>query len=102
MRYFGFFEGMQYGECKEIFEEYKAIKNQITKADILKYIKSLPIAAITPMTVTDIFTGQPLEQAGLIEDGGFSFPIDFIHYYENYDIGIPTDYEQHIKAKLYK
>ena len=36
------------------------------------------------MTTQDIFTGEPLEQAGIIEDGDFTFPIDFIHYYENY------------------
>ena len=100
MKYFGFFEGMQYGNCKEDFNAYKDIKNQLNKAEILEYIKALPVAAVAPLSVNDIFTGQPLEQAGLIEDGEFSFPIDFIHYYAEYDIGIPLEYEKHIKSKL--
>jgi hypothetical protein len=100
MKLFGFFDGMQYGKSEEDFEAYKKIKNQISKTDILLYLKSLPIAAVAPMSVYDIFTGEPLEQAGLIDDGEFRFPIDFIHYYENYDIGIPLEYERYIKAKI--
>lgn len=100
MLYFGFFKGMQYGKCNENFETYKNIKNQLNKTEILKYIKSLPVAAVAPLSVSDIFTGQPLEQAGLIEDGDFSFPTDFIHYYSEYDIGIPHEYEMYLKTKI--
>ena len=99
MKYFGFFKGMKYGKCEEDFEAYKKHKNQLEKATILKHIKGLPIAGVAPMTTEDIFTGEALEQAGIIEDGDFTFPIDFIHYYEKYDIGIPADYEKHIMSK---
>lgn len=91
---------MQYGKCNEDFETYKNIENQLNKTEILEYIKSIPIAAIAPLSVNDIFTGEPLEQAGLIEDGDFTFPIDFIHYFENYNIGIPLEYEEYIKTKI--
>ena len=37
---------------------------------------------------------------GLIEDGDFCYPIDFIHYYEKYDIGIPVEYEKYIASKI--
>jgi hypothetical protein len=50
--------------------------------------------------VVDIFTNEPIEQSGIIEDGEFTFPIDFIHYYEKYDIGIPKEYEKYIKSKI--
>lgn len=100
MKCFGFFEGMQYGRCEEDFNTYKNTKNHIPKTDILKYIKSLPIAAVALLSVVDIFTGDPLPQAGLIEDGEFRFPTDFVHYYENYDIGIPAEYEEYIKTKI--
>lgn len=100
MKCFGFFEGMKYGKCEENFETYKNLENELNKADVLKYLKELPVAAIAPVSVEDIFTGEALEQAGLIEDGNFRFPIDFIHYYEKYDIGIPLEYEKHIKSKL--
>lgn len=100
MQYFGFFKGMKYGECEEDFEEYKHIDNQLKKADVLSYIKKLPISAVAPMSVTDIFTNEPIEQAGIIEDGGFTFPTDFVHYFEKYDIGIPLEYEEYIKSKI--
>ena len=100
MKCFGFFKGMNYGKCEEDFETYKELKNQLNKADILKYLKALPIAAIAPISISDIFTGEQLPQAGLVEDGGFRFPTDFVHYYERYDIGIPLEYEKHIKTKI--
>lgn len=100
MQTFGFFKGMKYGECEESFEQYKDFKNDLPKTEILKYIKSLPIAAIAPMTTVDIFNGQGIEQAGIIEDGEFTFPLDFIHYYEKYNIGIPKEYESYIKTRI--
>lgn len=100
MRYFGFFKGMKYGNCKDDFDSYKDIKNHLNKSDVLNYIKALPIAGVAPMSVDDIFSGEPLEQAGIIEDGEYTFPIDFIHYYEKYDIGIPIEYEKYIETKI--
>lgn len=100
MRCFGFFKGMKYGKCEEDFNTYIGIKNKLKKEDILQYIRRLPIAAVAPISVEDIFTGRPLSQAGLIEDGDFRFPTDFVYYYENYDIGIPIEYEIYIKSKM--
>ena len=97
---FGFFKGMNYGECEDVFEDYKKFRNQLPKETILNYLKNLPIAAIAPMSVWDIFTGEYLELAGLMEDGNFIFPIDFIHYYEKYPIGIPEEYEKYIIEKM--
>lgn len=97
--YFGFFEGMNYGNCKEKFEAYKTIKNKTKKSDILDYIKNLPIAAVAPMTTRDVFDGEPIEQAGIVVDGNFTFPTDFVHYYEKYNIGIPLEYENYILNK---
>ena len=100
MRYFGFFIGMKYGKCEENFEEYKKISNHLKKEDILKYLKSLPIAGVCPMSVEDIFDGEEIEQAGIVEDGEFTFPLDFIHYYEKYPIGIPVEYEKYIASNV--
>lgn len=100
MKYFGFFKGMKYGNCKDNFEDFKKIRNEIPKTEVLKYIKNLPIAAVAPMSVEDIFDGQDIEQAGIIEDGDFTFPLEFIHYYEKYDIGIPKEYEDYITTKI--
>ena len=99
--YFGFFKGMDhYGKCYEDFDAYKKIKNKLPKKDILAYLKQLPIADVAPMTTKDIFTGERLVQAGIYKDGPFTFPIDFIHYYKKYDIGIPIEYEKYIKKKI--
>ena len=100
MAYFGFFSGMNYGKCNDDFDSYKKIKNKLNKSDVLAYLKRLPIAAVAPMTTRDIFTGEPLEQAGIIEDGQFTFPIDFIHYYEKHDIGIPIEYEEYLTKRI--
>ena len=100
MKYFGFFKGMKYGKCKDDFNLYKNIENYLQKSEILNYMKTLPIAGIAPMSTEDIFSGEPLEQAGIIEDGDFTFPIDFIHYYEEYDIGIPNEYEEYIETRI--
>ena len=48
----------------------------------------------------DLYTGEDLGNAGLYDDPPFRFPIDFLHYYKKYDIGIPPEYEQHIIEKL--
>ena len=53
----------------------------------------------TSLPTYDIFTGEEL-QAGLYEDGDFVFPTDFLHYYKNYDIGIPYDYEKYLSGVL--
>lgn len=100
MTYFGFFSGMKYGKCNDDFESYKTIKNELNKADILAYIKQLPIAAVAPMTTKDIFTGEPLTQAGIVKDGDFTFPVDFVHYYEKYSIGIPIQYEKYLSKRI--
>ena len=100
MEYFGFFKGMKYGKCEDDFETYKKIKNHLKKEDILKYLKSLPIAGVCPMSVVDIFDGETIEQSGIVEDHGFTFPLDFIHYYEKYDIGIPVEYEKQIASNF--
>ena len=100
MIYFGFFRGMTYGECTDDFNSYRKIKNKLSKSTILAYLKRLPIAAVAPMSTKDIFTGEYLELAGLIEDGDFCYPIDFIHYYEKYNIGIPIEYEKYIANRI--
>lgn len=100
MTYFGFFKGMNYGKCNDDFDSYKNIKNKLNKSDVLSYMKRLEIACVAPMTTRDIFTGERLEQAGLYQDGQFTFPIDFVHYYEKYDIGIPIEYEKYLMNRI--
>ncbi|MCD7828316.1 MAG: hypothetical protein LUG85_07265 [Clostridiales bacterium] len=46
----------------------------------------------------DIFTGEPIDEAGIYTDDVFVFPIDFLRYYERYDIGIPPEYEEYLKS----
>ena len=100
MTYFGFFRGMTYGNRNEDFDSYKKIKNKLNKTKVLAYLKQLPIAAVAPVSTKEIFTGEYLEQAGLMEDGDFCFPTDFIYYYENYDIGIPVEYEKYLMNRI--
>jgi hypothetical protein len=44
-----------------------------------------------------MFTNETILSPGYYKDGDFVFPIEFLHYYKKYDIGIPKEYEQYIK-----
>ncbi len=100
MTFFGFFKGMKYGKCEDEFDNYKKIKNHISRDKILKYLEGLSVSAVAPMSTEDIFDGEEIPQAVIYEDGNFTFPTDFLHYYQKYDIGIPEEYEKYISLKL--
>lgn len=93
---FGFFKGLPYENCDENFEDYKNYKNSIPKSAILAHISSLD-AGLTTLPSHDIFSGEKLH-AGMFWDGEFTFPYEFLHYYKNYDIGIPYEYEAYLKG----
>ena len=95
---FGYFKGMPYEDSEENFDDYRNFKNSISKKQVISHIESLD-KGLTSLPTKDLFTGEPL-QAGLYEDGEFIFPIDFLHYYKNYDIGIPYEYEAYLKTIL--
>lgn len=94
---FGFFQGLPYdGYCTEKFDYYKHLKNSIPKEAVLEHISSLE-AGLTTLPSKDMFTGEKLH-AGAFWDGNFVFPYEFLHYYKNYDIGIPYEYEEYLKS----
>ena len=93
---FGFFKGMPYEDCEENFDDYCALKNSISKEQVISHIESLD-KGLTSLPTKDLFTGESL-QAGIYLDGDFVFPLDFLHYYKHYDIGIPYEYEEYLKT----
>ena len=93
---FGFFKGLPYEDCEESFDEYRGFINTISKEKVISHIESLD-KGLTSLPTKDLFTGESL-QAGIYLDGNFVFPIDFLHYYKNYDIGIPYEYEEYLKT----
>ena len=101
MRFFGYFKGLPYeraSKMNEEFDDYRKFKNTIPKEKVIAHIETLE-AGLTSLPTKDIFTGEQLH-AGLVIDGEFRFPLEFIHYYKNYDIGIPYDYEAYLKTIL--
>lgn len=98
MIFFGYFKGLPYERSTESFEQYRTYKNTIPKATVISHIESLE-AGLTSLPSYDIFTGQPLH-AGIYIDGEFRFPYEFLHYYKQYDIGIPYEYEEYLKHIL--
>lgn len=98
MTAFGYFKGMPYEDSEEDFDSYRGLKNSIPKEKVIAHIESLD-KGLTSLSANDLFTGEPL-QAGIYVDGDFIFPLDFLHYYKNYDIGIPYDYEAYLKTML--
>lgn len=98
MKDFGWFKIVPHGDGTEEFEEYKKYHNKIEKEKVARHMRTLR-AGVTSVPSYDVFTGEKL-QAGLFEDGEFIFPMEFLHYYENYDIGIPYDYEDYLVNEL--
>jgi hypothetical protein len=89
---------MPYEDSEEDFDSYRRLKNSIPKQKVIGHIESLD-KGLTSLRSKELFTGEPL-QAGIYEDGDFIFPLDFLHYYKNYDIGIPYEYEAYLKTIL--
>jgi len=95
---FGLFKGMGYTDRDgktESFEEYLHYHNRLSKHSVIQYIKSLPIS-VAGFPVKDIFSGKDDGIGALYEDGPFTFPVQFLRYYETYDIGIPPEYEDYL------
>lgn len=95
---FGYIKGMPYERATESFDLYKQLHNDIPKEKVISHIESLEPWA-TSLPSVDMFTGEKL-QAGQYHDGEFRFPLEFLHYYKNYDIGIPPAYEAYLKTIL--
>lgn len=95
---FGYFDFMPYEDSNEHFEDYRHLKNKIPKERVIEHIESLE-KWHTSLPGRDPFTGEKL-YSGLYNDGNFVFPLDFLHYYKNYDIGIPYDYEAYLMEIL--
>ena len=93
---FGFFSWMPYENSKDDFEEYKKLKNKIPKEKVIAHMESLEPWA-TSLPGKDPFTGERL-QSGVYDDGEFLFPMAFVHYFKNYEIGIPYEYEQYLEG----
>lgn len=94
---FGFFKGLPYGElCVEDHTEYMGYHNSLARDVIESHIRGLPVA-YSPMGLQrDNFMDIDLNDTGLVDDGPFRFPIDFIRYYSTFKIGIPLEYEQYL------
>lgn len=95
---FGYFKGLPYEDSEENFEDYRKFNNTIPKSKVIAHIESLE-KGLTSLPTRELFTGEKL-QAGIYEDGDFVFPLDFLHYYKHYDIGIPYSYEKYLKTIL--
>lgn len=97
MKFFGYFKGMPYEDSNDDFEDYRKFKNTLSRETIIRHIESLE-PALACLESLDIFTGEDLI-AGQYIDGDFGFPLEFLHYYKNYDIGIPPEYEEYLLKK---
>ena len=98
MKAFGRFKGMPHEGCTENFEDYKKFKNTIPKEKVIAYLESDKVEKCYGFMVSrDMFTGEKIE-CGLLEDAEYIIPMEFLHYYKNYDIGIPYEYEEYLKG----
>lgn len=99
IKLFGAWKNMHYAiVTKDTFKELSKVHNNIDKQKVIKHIESLDYLT-GGVSTYDMFTGERL-QAGQYIDGEFAFPLDFLHYHKNYDIGIPLEYEEYLKTIL--
>ena len=99
--YFGFFDGLGYTDSTDKYEDFKKLKNDLSKEKIMRHIKENVDVAYTQGYCKDIQTGTDLPiERGIYEDGVFRFPTGFVYYLETTDIGIPYEYEEYIKTIL--
>ena len=98
MLFFGWFKGLPYRTCDEDFETFKTYKNSIPKEKVIAHLEKLE-PALACLQSFDMFTGEELVP-GMFVDGKFRFPYEFLHFYKNYDIGIPYEYEEYLKTIL--
>lgn len=95
--FFGWWDGIQADlkhEVTDNFEDYKNYKNKLSRKAIYEHIKGLEFGLACTYSV-DKNTGKKLE-AGIIYDGNFVFPYEFLYFYSHYDIGIPYEYEEYL------
>lgn len=95
---FGFWDNMPYGFATDKYEDFVLFKNSIDKKIAVNHIESLDDSITSAMSI-DIFTGEEFN-AGIYEDGEFTFPVDFLRYYKTKDIGIPYEYEAYLENLL--
>lgn len=98
MIFFGYIKGMPYERATESFDDYKQLRNKISKSKVIAHLETLE-RWHTSLPSKDMFTGEKL-CAGQFHDGDFRFPLEFLHYYKNYDIGIPYEYEAYLNTVL--
>lgn len=97
---FGFWKNMPYGEPTDKLEDFFKYQNTLDKNLIIRHIEGLD-QWLSSERSTDIFTGEEFN-AGLLKDGNFRFPVDFLRYYKKLDIGIPSEYEAYLKTIMPK
>ena len=95
--FWGYWKELPYDvDTGETFEEYTKLRNTISREGVIRHLEKTPFSVMARVG-EDIFTGERLE-LGQYEDGKFVFPWEFLHYYKNYDIGIPYEYEAYLKS----
>ena len=95
---FGFWAGMPYGITTDKYEDFEQFKNSIEKERVIKHIEALD-DWIASEASEDLFTGERFN-AGVYEDGDFTFPVDFLRYYKTKNIGIPYEYETYLNRVM--
>lgn len=94
---FGLFRGLPYGAiCTQDYRDYLGYHNTLPRNVIEEHILTLE-AAYSPIgNARDTTMDIELKQTGLYDDGPFRFPIDFLRYFREFQIGIPPEYEQYL------
>lgn len=97
--FFGLFEGLPYGE-KSVFNEsiadYQRDDIKYDRKKILEYLIGLPVAL---MCSSEELFGENNFYSGIVDDGKFSFPTDFVRLFREGKVDLPVEYESYLNEK---
>lgn len=96
----GFFEGLMHGDCNVKYDDYEKMENDLSKEEIVSYLDSISATVVTLNFAFDLVTGHDIGSAIMKTDGVYRWPGELQYHIEKYGIGIPKDFEEHIRKQL--
>jgi hypothetical protein len=99
LKVIGAFREMGYDDDDPSLVDARGKRGSEHKEQVVSYLRSGTSYIVSPGPVADFFnTSQYAGTAGIRTDGVYAWPDFLAHYVERYDVELPADFEQHMRA----
>ncbi len=99
LRSVGRFRELGYGETAPSLVAARGKRAPRNKAEVVRYLRGAKMQAFSPGVERDVFDETKLADSPSIRtDGVYSWPELIGYYVEKYDIELPEDFEEHMRA----